>query len=44
MVLDQVSSYKYMGILVDTKLNFGLEVDYAVSVYCGQTVTHLSYC
>ena len=30
-LLDQVFSYKYLGIMLDPKLDFGLQVDYAVS-------------
>jgi len=30
-LLDQVSSYKYLGIMLDPKLDFGLQVNYAVS-------------
>jgi len=29
-LLDQVLSYKYLGIMLDPKLDFGLQVDYAV--------------
>ena len=30
-LLDQVLSYKYLGIMLDPKMDFGLQVDYAVS-------------